>query len=74
MNMFHTDQHTLGTTAHNSVAALTWRLFGIVLVSGIIINSVVTLFRYGVSSSGGVTGDFFRGIRQFHVPEVDSTS
>jgi hypothetical protein len=26
------------------------------------------------SIPGGVTGDFFRGIRQFHVPGVDSAS
>jgi hypothetical protein len=26
------------------------------------------------SIPGGVTGDFFRGIRQFHVPRVDSAS
>jgi hypothetical protein len=33
-----------------------------------------TSWKVPGSIPGGVTGDFFRGIRQFHVPGVDPTS
>jgi hypothetical protein len=40
--------------------------------SGVVVKACATSRKVQGSIPGGVTGDFFRGIRQFHESEVDS--